>query len=57
MALYRERVYGLLVKIEPTSGTDSVPTAGTDAVQTVGLPTITVDYLEQGCAMTSKTAF
>jgi hypothetical protein len=48
MALYRERVYGLLVKIEPTSGTDSVPTAGSDAVQTVGLPTITVDYLEQG---------
>jgi hypothetical protein len=48
MAIYRERVFGLLVKIEPTSGTDSVPTAGANAVQTLGAPTITVDYLEQG---------
>jgi hypothetical protein len=48
MPLYRERVFGLLVKIEPTSGTDSVPVAATNAVQTLGAPTITVDYLEQG---------
>jgi hypothetical protein len=48
MALYRERIYGLLVKPEATSGTDSVPTAGSNAVKTVGIPTITVDYLEQG---------
>jgi hypothetical protein len=48
MALYRERVYGLLVKIETTSGTDSVPTGSANAVQVVGAPTITVDYLEQG---------
>lgn len=48
MGLYRERVFGLLVKIEGTSGTDSVPTAGANAVQMLGSPAITVDYLEQG---------
>jgi hypothetical protein len=48
MALSRERVYGLLVKIEGTSGVDATPVAGTDAVQTVGVPTITIDYLEPG---------
>jgi hypothetical protein len=48
MGLYRERVYGLLVKLEATSGTDAVPTGAANAIQTVGAPTITVDYLEQG---------
>lgn len=48
MPLYRAKVWGLLVKIEGTSGTDAVPVAGTDAVQTLGAPTITIDYLEQG---------
>lgn len=48
MALYRERIYGVLVKIETTSGTDAVPTAGSDAVATVGVPYLVVDYLESG---------
>jgi hypothetical protein len=45
---YRERIYGVLAKIEPTSGTDSVPTAGTDAVRVVGIPHLVYDFLESG---------
>lgn len=48
MPLYRERVYGVLVKIETTSGTDAVPDPAVNAVAPSGVPTITVDYLEQG---------
>lgn len=46
--MYRERVYGLLVKIEATSGTDAVPDPAVNAVQTVGIPTFTPTYLEPG---------
>jgi hypothetical protein len=44
----RERIFGILAKIETTSGTDSVPVAGTDAVRAVGIPTLNMSYLEQG---------
>lgn len=45
---YRERIYGVAVKIETTSGTDSVPDPAVDAIETVGIPTFTGDYLESG---------
>jgi hypothetical protein len=46
---YRERVFGVLAKIETTSGTDAVPVAGTDAVKVVGIPQLSsYDFLETG---------
>jgi hypothetical protein len=48
MALYRERLTLVAVKIETTSGTDATPSPTTDSVKMVGQPTIVVDYLENG---------
>jgi hypothetical protein len=48
MALYRERLTLVAVKIEATSGTDATPSPTTDSVKMVGQPTIVVDYLESG---------
>jgi hypothetical protein len=45
---YRERIYGVAVKIEATSGVDAVPDPAVDAVQTVGIPYLEMDYLEPG---------
>jgi hypothetical protein len=45
---YREKVFGILAKIETTSGTDAVPVPGVDAMRVVGIPTLTIDYLEPG---------
>jgi hypothetical protein len=45
---YREKIFGVLVKVETTSGTDAVPTGSADAVKLVGIPTLTYGYLEQG---------
>ena len=45
---YRERIFAVAVKVEPTSGTDSVPTLTTDAVRVVGVPSLTIDDLESG---------
>jgi hypothetical protein len=45
---YRERIYGIAIKIETTSGTDSVPDPTADAIVTVGVPQFTGDYLEPG---------
>lgn len=45
---YRERIYGVAIKIETTSGTDSVPDPAVDALETVGKPQFTGDYLEPG---------
>jgi hypothetical protein len=45
---FRERIFGLLVKIEATSGVDAVPDPAVDAVRTVGIPTFTPAYLEAG---------
>lgn len=47
-APYRARIYGLAVKIETTSGVDSVPDPAVDAVETVGTPNFVGDYLEAG---------
>lgn len=44
----REKVYGVLAKIESTSGTDAVPVAGTDGVRLANVPTLTFGYLEAG---------
>lgn len=44
--MFRERVYGVLAKIETTSGTDAVPTGAANAVRVIGVPVATVDYLE-----------
>jgi hypothetical protein len=45
---YREKIFGIAVKIEATSGTDSVPTAATDAIRVVGVPELEWDFLESG---------
>jgi hypothetical protein len=42
-----ERLIGVLMKIETTSGVDAAPGA-TDAVRPVGIPTFTPGYLEPG---------
>jgi hypothetical protein len=46
--MYSEKVYGVLVKLETTSGTENAPSALTDAVRPVGIPTLNVGYLEPG---------
>lgn len=46
--MFREKVFGVLAKIEVTSGTDSLPVAGTDAVRQIGIPTLEYAYLETG---------
>src|SRR4051812_17568986 len=46
--MQRFRVYGLLVKVEPVSGTDAAPDPATNAIRTVGIPALKVDYLESG---------
>ena len=45
---YRERIFAVAVKVEPTSGTDSVPTLAADAVRVVGVPVLTINDLEPG---------
>lgn len=44
----REKIFGVLAKIEAVSGTDVVPTAAENAVRIVGVPTLTYGYLEPG---------
>jgi hypothetical protein len=44
----REKVFGVLAKIETTSGTDAAPTAAANAVRVVGIPVIEYGYLEPG---------
>lgn len=45
---YREKIFGVAVKIETTSGTDSVPTAAANAIRVVGIPELEWDFLESG---------
>jgi hypothetical protein len=44
---FREKIFGVLVKIETTPLTDAAP-VGTDAVRVVGIPTLKYDFLENG---------
>lgn len=46
--MFREKIQLLLLKVETTSGTDSVPSPTVNAIRTVGIPTVTVDDLEDG---------
>lgn len=45
---YRDRIMGVAVKLETTSGVDSVPTIATDGIVTVGIPIIEYDFMESG---------
>jgi hypothetical protein len=45
--MFREKIFGVLVKIETTPLTDAAPT-GTDAVRVVGIPTLKYGFLENG---------
>lgn len=45
--MFREKIFGVLVKIETTPLTDAAPT-GVDAVRVVGIPTLRYDFLENG---------
>src|SRR5690348_8885793 len=45
--MFREKIFGVLVKIETTPLTDAVPT-GTDAVRVVGIPTLRYGFFETG---------
>jgi hypothetical protein len=45
--MFRERVLGVLAKVETTSGVDAAPT-GTDALRLAGVPDIGYGYLETG---------
>lgn len=51
----REKIFGVLCKIEPTSGTDSVPVPGTDAVRVIGIPTLNYGFLESGMRDDAQT--
>lgn len=44
----RTKIFGVLAKIETTSGTDAAPTAAANAVRVIGIPQLTIDYIEQG---------
>jgi hypothetical protein len=46
--MFREKIFGVLVKIEATPLTDAVPVAGTDAVRVVGIPVLKYGFLESG---------
>lgn len=50
----REKIFGVLAKIETTSGVDSVP-VGTDAVRCIGIPTLNYDFLESGMRDDAQT--
>jgi hypothetical protein len=45
--MFREKIFGVLVKIETTPLTDAVPT-GTDAVRMVGISYLRYGFLEPG---------
>jgi hypothetical protein len=46
---FREKIFAALVKVETTSGVDSVPVVGTDAVRLVNGPTVLAyDFMEGG---------
>jgi hypothetical protein len=45
--MFREKVFGVLFKIEVTPGTDAAPT-GVNALRVVGIPILKWDYLEPG---------
>lgn len=53
--MFREKIFGVLAKIETVSGTDSVPVAGTDAVRQIGIPTLEYGYLETGERQDAET--
>jgi hypothetical protein len=44
----REKVFGVLAKIETTSGTDAAPTPAANAIRVVGIPILEYGYLESG---------
>lgn len=48
MGAFRPRVLAVAVKIETTSGTDSVPTLAANAVSLIGVPSLNLGYLERG---------
>jgi hypothetical protein len=45
--MFREKIFGVLAKIETTSGTDAAPTS-VNALRVVGIPTLKYGYLEEG---------
>lgn len=45
---FREKILGVLVKVETTSGVDAVPTASVNAIRVVGIPTLEYDFMESG---------
>jgi hypothetical protein len=46
---YREKIFGVLIKIEVTSGVDSVPVAATDAIRMAGGPALLEwNFMEAG---------
>lgn len=53
--MYRERLFAVLVKIEPQSGTDAAPTAAANAVRAVGIPVLQVNDLESGDRSDAQT--
>lgn len=53
--MFREKIFGVLAKVETTSGTDAVPVAGTDAVRQIGIPVLEYGYLETGERQDAET--
>ena len=45
--MFREKIFGVLVKIETTPLSDAAP-VGTDAIRPVGVPVLKYGYLEEG---------
>jgi hypothetical protein len=55
-APYRIKLSAVAVRIETTSGTDSVPTLLANAIKTIGVATIAPDYIESGSREDVQTA-
>lgn len=53
--MYRYKLYAVLVKIEPTSGTDAVPDPAIDAVRCTNVPTLQIGFLETGSRSDAQT--
>lgn len=45
---FRERIFGILLKVETTSGVDAAPTAGANAIRVSGTPLLQYDFMDGG---------